>query len=387
MGGALNFFNTITSISRNAHLWLPGYLLNRVTMGLEIELRSPIHIFFCICDHFEPTAEGVDRKKALERVRRWIKKYPEISEKYRDSTGYKPKYTFFYPIEEYKTEEMELLTNLCHDGYGEVELHLHHDNDTGENLRDTLVKFKNLMFSKHSLLSKDKGTGEVRYGFIHGNWALDNSKPDGRSCGVNNEIEILQETGCYADFTLPSVPDKTQTTKVNSIYYATDEPDRPKSHNWGTDAKTGRTGKGLLLIQGPLALDWERKKWGIFPGIENGNLNYENPVTAQRIKLWIESNIHVAGRPNYIFVKVHTHGCVEKNMERLLNRDLDFLFSHLCENYNDKESIFLHFVSTREIYNMIKVLENINSINSLEIDKYRDFTLQFNSQRNELITI
>ena len=47
---------------------------------------------------------------------------------------------------------------------------------------------------------------EVGYAFIHGNWSLCNSRPDGRYCGVNNELDVLRETGCYADFTLPSAP-------------------------------------------------------------------------------------------------------------------------------------------------------------------------------------
>ena len=72
------------------------------------------------------------------------------------------------------------------------------------------------MAERHGLLSRDRYTGEVGYGFIHGNWALDNSRPDGRMCGVDNELDVLRETGCYADFTLPSAPSPTQTRKINS---------------------------------------------------------------------------------------------------------------------------------------------------------------------------
>ena len=46
--------------------------------------------------------------------------------------------------------------------------------------------------------------GRVVFGFIHGNWALDNSRPDGKYCGLNNEITLLRDLGCYADFTMPS---------------------------------------------------------------------------------------------------------------------------------------------------------------------------------------
>jgi hypothetical protein len=44
----------------------------------------------------------------------------------------------------------------------------------------------------------------IRFGFIHGNWALDNSLPHGKSCGLDSEIALLRDLGCYGDFTMPS---------------------------------------------------------------------------------------------------------------------------------------------------------------------------------------
>ncbi|MEJ7636728.1 MAG: hypothetical protein WKF75_01760 [Singulisphaera sp.] len=57
---------------------------------------------------------------------------------------------------------------------------------------------------------------------------------------VNNEIDVLRETGCYADFTLPSAPSPTQTRQINSIYYASDDPRRPKSHDRGSPSAAAR---------------------------------------------------------------------------------------------------------------------------------------------------
>jgi hypothetical protein len=51
------------------------------------------------------------------------------------------------------------------------------------------------LHQRHGLLRKDPVTGQVLYAFIHGNWALCNSRPDGRWCGVKEEIKILLETG------------------------------------------------------------------------------------------------------------------------------------------------------------------------------------------------
>ncbi len=57
--------------------------------------------------------------------------------------------------------------------------------------------------------------------------------PSGNNCGINNELLILKETGCYADFTFPSAPHPTQPSTINSIYYAKDDPLAPNSHNTG----------------------------------------------------------------------------------------------------------------------------------------------------------
>ena len=53
-----------------------------------------------------------------------------------------------------------------------------------------------MLHERHGLLRAGPETGKIIYSFIHGNWALDNSRPDGRWCGVDNEIDILVETGC-----------------------------------------------------------------------------------------------------------------------------------------------------------------------------------------------
>ncbi|HKI19215.1 MAG TPA: hypothetical protein VKA15_15120, partial [Isosphaeraceae bacterium] len=248
--------------------WLLPYLLQT---GRRLRRpRGAIHVLICITDHFEPKGRGVPEEVAREvarmRVETWVRRYPESFGSFRDSDGRTPRHTFFYPIEEYDFEPVEALAGLCRAGYGEVELHLHHDNDTAENLRKTLREARECFQSRHGLLSRDRRTGQVVFGFIHGNWALDNSRPDGRWCGVNNELDVLREAGCYADFTFPSVPSATQPWKINSIYYAIDDPERPRSYDRGTDVGTAPApADGLMLIQGPLVLDWRRARWGLLP--------------------------------------------------------------------------------------------------------------------------
>ena len=295
-------------------------------------------------DHFEPYWNNGSKEVASKRIKSWIEEYTRMAKRHKDSGGNFPKHTFFYPEEEYREEYLCKLSQLCKDGYGEVEIHLHHDHDTAEGLKRKVEDYKGKL-DKHGLLSKDN-SGSIKYGFIHGNWALDNSRVDGKKCGVNNELGALKETGCYADFTLPSAPDETQTKKINSIYYAEDNPDMPKSHNTGIDVEVGRKPSGdLMIIQGPLTLNWKRRKLGIFPRVENGEVSLDNPPTPDRIDLWIKQHIHVKGRPEWIFVKVYTHGTQQTKGNSFFANELDRMFAYLEKTYNEGKSYKLHYMT------------------------------------------
>ncbi len=242
---------------------------------------------------------------------------------YRDSDGCRPRYSFFFPIEEYEPAYLDALANLCHQGFGEVEIHLHHDRDTAEGLRECLAAFKNLLDTRHHLLSRHRHTGALGYGFIHGNWALCNSRPDGRWCGVNNELEVLRETGCYADFTFPSAPSPTQPPTINSMYYASDHAGRPRSADHGPAIGCAPVpDKSLLLISGPLMLDWIRRKWGVLPRLENGCLQASQPPSMERLDKWLRARIQVPSRPDWFFVKLYAHGAPEGSHETLLGEPM-----------------------------------------------------------------
>jgi hypothetical protein len=168
----------------------------------------------------------------------------------------------------------------------------------------------------------------------------------------------LEDTGCYADFTLPSAPSDAQTRKINSIYYAQGNPEYPKCHDTGTDVQKGKPAAGgLMIIQGPLALNWEHRKFGILPRIENSEVAANNPPTEYRVDRWVKQHVCVVGEPNKIFVKVHTHGAQEKNFDVLLGGPTDEMFSYLESRYNDGRKYVLHYVTAWEMYKTIKTIE------------------------------
>lgn len=316
-----------------------------------------MHLVLCICDHWEPGHGHATVEQADARVDAWVNEYPKRFGNFRDSDGRPPRHTFFYPIEMYRASELDRVAQLCRAGFGEVEVHLHHDNDTPDNLRKTLLDWKHLLRDRHGLLPQDR-SGQTRYAFIHGNWALDNSRPDGRWCGVNNELDILRETGCYADFTLPSYPSQTQTRKINSIYYAVDDPRRPKSHDAGADVGSApQPANSLMLVQGPLLLNWRSRKFGLIPRVENGNLQHNQPPTARRLDLWLRARVGVPARPDWVFVKLYTHGAPEANARIVLGEPMARFHEMLTQRAAENPNFHYHYVTARETYNLVKAAE------------------------------
>ncbi len=295
---------------------------------------------------------------ALGRIERWSRDYPSHLGGFRDSDGRPPRHTFFYPIDEYEPELLDALGDFCRTGYGEVEVHLHHKDDTDAGLRATLLDFKDVLVRRHGLLPRDRETGAYMYGFVHGDWALDNSRPDGRWCGVNNELDVLRETGCYADFTLPSAPSPTQTRKINSIYYARDDPQRPKSHDSGVDVGAGPAPPGaLMLIQGPLLLDWRRRKWGLAPSLENACLQANQPPSLERLDLWLRARVQVPTRPDWFFVKLHAHGAPEFDDDVLFGPTMVRFHQSLARRAEQDADFHYHYLTAREMYNLARAAE------------------------------
>jgi hypothetical protein len=311
----------------------------------------------CIADHYEPGWGGADFPRQASRVARWRRDLPALARRHVDADGVCLQYTFFYPEEEYHPAHLDALAQLCRAGLGDVEVHLHHDHDTSAGLREKLMRFTRILYHRHGLLRRT-GSGRIEYAFIHGNWALDNSGEDGRFCGVNDELQVLRDTGCYADLTFPSAPDRSQPPTINRIYYATDDPVRSRSHDTGTPARAGQTGAGdLLMIQGPLTLNWRSRSRGVLPRIENGELSADNPPTPQRADLWVRQHVHVEGRPEWVFVKLHTHGANERHTAVLLGPPLERTLRHLEARYNDGVRYRLHYVTAREMCNIVKAAE------------------------------
>ena len=324
---------------------MPDYVRHLGRRFLASRAGKPKHVLFALCDHYEPLWGKVDVPLGKMRVDRWVDGYPALARQFRDAHGRPPRHSFFFPGEEYQPYFLDRLGELCAAGFGEVEVHLHHDGDTraqlAEKLREHLATF-----AGHGHLSRD-AAGKPQWAFIHGNWSLANSRPDGRWCGVDDELPLLFELGCYADFTFPSAPDPCQPDQVNKVYWPVGDLTKRKCFEHGEPARVGKHyDDRLLMITGPLAL--ARKGRGL--RIENGALTGDDPPDAARVNTWIDQGIHIDGQPEWVFVKVHTHGAIESTAESLLGGDGERMHQALAARCR-AGGMALHYVTAREMYN------------------------------------
>lgn len=299
-------------------------------------------MWLAIADHWEPYWAHPSDEVATERVAVWAKHWPEIARRHSDSGGRPPQYTFYYPQEEYRPQFLDALANMKRAGIADVDIHIHHDGEGQQNFVDRMSGYIDTLVTRHGLLRMSNG--RPVFGFIHGNWALDNSRPDGRYCGLNNEITLLRDLGCYADFTMPSASSPTQSRTVNTIYWATDDPSRPRSYDRGIAVKPGSPGKGdLLMIPGPLGLRWAGRT---VPRMETGELASYDLASPYRVGRWLDLAPRIGSD---IFIKLFTHGAQERHSTALLLQGgLDRLFTAVADVCRQRECAW-RYVSTWEM--------------------------------------
>jgi hypothetical protein len=329
-----------------AHLWFPGYVrAKRRNRGSAIPVSKPIDIMVLVVDHFEPAR--IEGAAGVDSVRAWCEKYREIASAHRDSDGVTPQHTWFYRYDYPNHEMIKILSQFVYENYGEIEFHLHHGFDTPESFRARIQGGVG-WFNQVGAMVTAEPTPRSYFGYIAGNWALDNGRRDVRYSGVNTEISILGELGCYADFTFPALDNTAQPRKVNGIYYAVDRPG-PKSYDTGFDVEVGRKSTGgLMIVQGPVYVDWKRTY------IESAAFEWFTRYAVHRLDYWEGAHIHVRGRPEWVFVKLHTHGMQSRDV--FLGSD----FHQMCEDLENrfKQAPYrLHYVNAREAYNIVKAAE------------------------------
>jgi hypothetical protein len=337
-------------LPRHAEIWLQPYLADRARklLGGGLPVR---HVWLTIADHFEPFWNHADHHTARRRVDAWRRRWPEIARAVTaDSSNRPPQYTFFYPTEQYHPEILDALAEMTHDGIADVEVHVHHDGEGREDFIHRISAFCQVLAERHGLLRERDG--RVRFGFIHGNWALDNSLPGGRWCGLNDEIALLRDLGCYADYTMPSGACPSQARTINTLYWCTGDPRTPKSYDRGAPIRLGEAPAGdLLIISGPLGLRWRGR---LIPRMETGEVAAYDLPTAYRARRWCDLAPRVG---EHAFMKLYTHGATDSNLEALLSTGLRDLFN-LVREETERRGAQIHFASAWQMYLAIEAISS-----------------------------
>ena len=341
---------------------------------------GPVHVIVALADHFEPAmhAEGGDKRvpraEQVRRLERWHREYPAVVEPWRDHDGRPFVHTYFYPAEQYDAGLLEILADHCHRGWGEVEIHLHHGMakpDTADNTRHVLAEFRDQLAHQHGCLAVEGNSQAPHYAFVHGNFALANSA-GGRMCGVDNEMQILAETGCYADFTLPTSPlHPAQTGVINSVYECALPLTCRAPHRAAKPLVAGRVPRVFpLIVQGPLMADFEQSRRALGIKLDNAAILPSNPATIRRWSLWKQANVTVSGRPDWIFVKLHCHSMDPTQMDAVIGDSFRKFLSELVGGASERKET-LHFVTAREMTNIILAACDGKDGNPGEYREYR----------------
>lgn len=335
---------------KSMHLWFPSYLRGRLR---SVSLPPARRLWVSLTDHYEPCG-NTTLEVGHQRVATWEQRWPGIAANApRDADGRPPCFTFFYPQEEYQPDILDKLARLSSGGTTDVEVHLHHFEDNAASFVEKVRVFTRQLHEDHGLLHLHHG--RLVFGFIHGNWALDNSHPDGFGCGVTGELQLLRDLGCYADFTMPSLPSPTQSRIVNQIYWTTGDPTRPRGFDQGVEATVGGGRRGdLLMITGPVGVRFRDR---LMPRLETGELSCYDPPTLYRVRRWIDLAPRVG---DDIFLKLYGHSAREDNAAALLGTDhqpgtLGPMFQWIHEEAA-RQNLELHWASA---FDMFRAVENL----------------------------
>ena len=203
-------------------------------------------------------------------------------------------------------------------GFGEVEIHLHHDGDTAETLEAQLPETHRQVHAPWPPLARcDGGVRGTR-----------SSTATGRSRtraltagGAASTRRSRCSSGPAATPTSrsPRRPTRRSRNIVNRIYWPTGRSAREALLRVGR-ARPRRQGhdRPPPADPGPArAVDATRAK--TLRSVSRTRRSRPRPAApGARAATWVSRNIHVEGRPEWVFVKLHTHGAPELEAASLL---------------------------------------------------------------------
>jgi hypothetical protein len=91
----------------------------------------------------------------------------------------------------------------------------------------------------------------------------------------------------------------------------------------------------------------------------------------RRLRLWQKAAITVQGRPDWIFIKLHCHGMTPRDEPAIWGASIQQFLRELVEGPGNRTKYFVHFVTMREMTNIILAACDGRKGNAGEYRDYR----------------
>jgi len=88
------------------------------------------------------------------------------------------------------------------------------------------------------------------------------------------------------------------------------------------------------------------------PRIDDGALAHNYPLTLGRFDRWRGAGISVAGKPNWVFVKLFSHAFFEADQDAMIGEQLKRFMNEVLDNAA-QNNLRVHFATAREAFNMV----------------------------------
>ncbi|MCA9033425.1 MAG: hypothetical protein KDA66_21595, partial [Planctomycetaceae bacterium] len=73
---------------------------------------------------------------------------------------------------------------------------------------------------------------------------------------------------------------------------------------------------------------------------------------------WLDAGVCVAGRPDWRFVKLHTHGCKDGNIDELLGPGMQQFHADLAALHQQHPGFRYHYVTAWEMAQLVHLAES-----------------------------
>jgi len=109
-----------------------------------------------------------------------------------------------------------------------------------------------------------------------------------------------------------------------------------------------------IIFEGPLVLDWTRRQHSLpVPRLDDGALARNYPLSLDRFNRWRNARIGVASGPNWVFVKLYSHGFFDWDQDAMIGGQMRRFMNEMLELSEKTKEFSVCFASAREAYNMV----------------------------------